>query len=63
MPVKMGARNTQGCTGSKPWPIIEVASGRKVACAGPSRARAVSAVRIRNMKSKGITPKGGWRRK
>lgn len=63
MPVKLGKRDTHGCSGEKPWPLIEVATGKKVACSGPTRKEAVSAIRIRNMKYKGITPKGGWRNK
>ena len=54
MPVKLGSVNTNGCSGDKPWPLIEVATGKKVACGGPTRADALSALSARNMASAGI---------
>ena len=54
MPVKLGERDTLGCGGDKPWPLVEIATGKKVACGGSSRAEALKALRVRNMASAGI---------
>ena len=54
MPVKLGKSGTNGCSGSKPWPLLEVSTGKKVACGGPSREEAVAALQVRNMRHAGI---------
>ena len=54
MPVKLGDANTAGCSGDKPWPLLEVATGKKVACGGPSKAEALKALQVRNMAHAGI---------
>jgi len=54
MPVKLGDVNSSGCSGDKPWPLLEVATGKKVACGGPSKAEALKALQVRNMAHAGI---------
>ena len=54
MPVKLGGRGTNGCTGAKPYPLIEVSTGRRVACSGPDRDTALRAMQARNMATAGV---------
>jgi hypothetical protein len=53
MPVKLGSPNGGGCTGGK-YPLIEVATGKTVACAGPDKATATRAMQARNMAHAGL---------
>lgn len=62
MPVILGKRETLGCKGRKPWPLVERDTGKKVACAGPTREDALRALQVRNMAHAGI-PVGKKRRK
>jgi hypothetical protein len=59
MPVKLGDPNTNGCSGDKPYPLIEVATGKMVACSGPDRATALRALQARNMAHAGISKANG----
>jgi len=61
MPVKLGEEGTLGCTGDKPWPLVNVNTGKKEACAGPDRATAIRAVQARNMAHAGLL-KRTWQR-
>ena len=61
MPVKLGEEGTLGCTGDKPWPLVNVDTGKKEACAGPDRATAIRAVQARNMAHAGLL-KRTWQR-
>ena len=54
MPVKLGDAGTGGCSGDKPYPLIEVATGKTVACSGPDKATALRALQARNMAHAGL---------
>jgi len=59
MPVKLGKKNTMGCSGGKPWPLLSTETGAKEACAGPTRADALRALQARNMAHAGIPLRKG----
>jgi len=54
MPVTLGAQNSGGCTGDKPFPLVEVGTGKTVACSGPDKATATRAMQARNMAHAGL---------
>jgi hypothetical protein len=57
MPVKVGAKGGGGCPAGKPWPIIEVATGKTIACA-TTKANAEASARARMAAAHGWTPTG-----
>lgn len=64
MPVVVGAKGSHSevCPASKPWPIVEKATGKVKGCSA-SRAMAQSSCNARNGAQKGWVPSGKPRRR